>query len=718
MAPAARLRWFRRACVLVALAAAVQPGFAQAPYETIHEFVQGPGRVHGRLVQAIDGSLYGVTREGGAYGGGTVFVVRRSGGVWMPAVTLHDFRGPEGTQPMGGLIEGPLGVIHGTTTKGGALGGGTVFRFNIFGAFQVLASLNPAVHGAQPIAELTRGPDLNYYGTTLIGGPGGYGTVFRMTPAGALSVLHAFSGPDGAFPAGALGIGLDGHFYGTTFVGGSANRGTVFRITRAGAFTSLKHFGALGMGLPVGRMTLAPDGSLYGAASGYELPNFPGDIAIAGALFSVDVSGVVSEQQVFSGFMGPGAGVTVGRDGSLYGTSEFIFGVYRIRQGVGLEWIADGSVDYAAGETGVSTLIEADDGRLYMGTKSGGIGGYGTVFSTNSTGDIRVHHSFRSDGFHPASSLLLRSGGSMYASTYSGGRSSRGTVFALHPSRVVDTVADVPDGHGNAIGDLAVSPNGLLAPTDRRILELIDGSVSVLSQLEPSGSPVTAWDGAIYAAHPSGAILRVSTGETLYQFTNDDGAEPFGLIEGDGVLYGVTRSGGASNHGTVFKVTLDGTFTTLHHFNGADGKWPIANLAFTHDGTGLVGTTTAGGDTTGSPDGAGTVFHLTFDGTFTLLHTFAPGEGVQPLARLLPASDGRFYGTTFLGGLGFGTVFAVSLDGTFDTVHRFAAGQGAHPYGGVTEGLDGALYGTTVFGGRANGGTLYRLGTPVSLAGR
>ena len=719
----------RRACLFAVLAATcTAPAFAQSSFETIHEFVQGPGGVYGRMVQAVDGHLYGVTRDGGAYSGGTVFVIRRAAGAWMPAVTLHDFRSPEGTHPVGGLIEGSPGQLYGTTSKAGTFGGGTVYRISIFGAFQVLASLNPPVHGAQPVAELTRGPDLSFYGTAMAAGPAGYGTIFRITPAGALTVLHAFAGPDGAYPAGALGLAFDGNFYGTTWVGGAQSRGTVFRISHTGTFTQLHSFGRYGAILPTGRLTLAIDGALYGAAA-YDLfcvGLFCGEFRVAGALFKVTTSGIVSEAQTFGGFPGPGAGVTQGSDGWLYGSTNGRVGVYRLRPGTAFEWIVteNSSVDYGAGAPGGSTFIEASDGRLYMGTVSGGVGGHGTVFSTDAAGDLRVHHSFRSEGFHPTSTLAYRdgsAGGILVGSTYSGGTGAVGSYFALYGGGVVDTLADQPVGHGRPIGDLAPGLNGLLAPTDARIMNLEDRAVTMAWQHAPSGRP-TRGGGGIYAAVSgwglNGAVVRTTSDEVVHEFNGADGSLPSGLIEFEGVFYGVTREGGAFDQGTVYSLKADGTFATLHHFSGPDGKWPVAALALVWDESTLtlVGTTTAGGNTAVSPDGSGTVFRVSIDGSaFSTLHAFGPGEGSQPIASVGGAPDGRFYGTTFTGGLGLGTVFAVSLDGTFETVHRFAPGEGAFPYGGLTL-FDGALYGTTVFGGRGNVGTIFKLRIPPPIA--
>ena len=99
--------------------------------------------------------------------------------------------------------------------------------------------------GASPYAGLVQATDGNFYGTTYAGGTsgncqGGCGTVFRITPAGTLTTLHSFDWYDGASPTGALVQGNDGNFYGTTYGGGAdPHYGTVFKITPAGALTTL-----------------------------------------------------------------------------------------------------------------------------------------------------------------------------------------------------------------------------------------------------------------------------------------------------------------------------------------------------------------------------------------------------------------------------------------------------------------------------------------------
>src|SRR5271165_3525891 len=97
-------------------------------------------------------------------------------------------------------------------------------------------------NGSNPLGTLVEGPDGSFYGTTTIGGiysPVLYGTVFQVTPDGNLTTLHNFDGRDGDMPQLALVRATDGNFYGTTWQGGADNYGTIFRISPAGAFTSL-----------------------------------------------------------------------------------------------------------------------------------------------------------------------------------------------------------------------------------------------------------------------------------------------------------------------------------------------------------------------------------------------------------------------------------------------------------------------------------------------
>lgn len=134
-------------------------------------------------------------------------------------------------------------------------------------------------NGAAPLnAPLVQGTDGNLYGITAYGGSCtlydlGCGSVFKMTPAGALTTLHFFSGSDGAYPFGGLLLDTDGRFYGTTVTAGANcasldGCGTVFKISPKGDFSTLYTFCAQPNctdGIqPSGSLVRGLDGDLYG----------------------------------------------------------------------------------------------------------------------------------------------------------------------------------------------------------------------------------------------------------------------------------------------------------------------------------------------------------------------------------------------------------------------------------------------------------------------
>jgi len=229
--------------------------------------------------------------------------------------------------------------------------------------------------------------------------------------------------------------------------------------------------------------------------------------------------------------------------------------------------------------------------------------------------------------------------------------------------------------------------------------------------------------GTVFKVTPSGMMT------TLYNFCSKgvyphctDGAEPLaGLVQGiDGDFYGTTFTGGANNDcdgepcGTVFKITSDGTLTTLNSFDGSDGNEPYAGLVRGINGN-FYGTTYDGGN------GHGSIFMMTPSGKLTLLHSFCQGnsyycaDGELPYGGLVQGTDGNFYGTTTLGGssdsYAYGTVFKITPEGSLTTLHTFEEADGSGPVGTLIQGADGNFFGTTA-GGGAN---CYRCGTVFEI---
>src|SRR5271157_5744414 len=185
----------------------ITPG---ATFTTLYSFCsQGPkvcpdGKLPtAALVQATDGNFYGTTDWGGASayctlvtGCGTVFRITPGGML----TTLYSFctqaNCPDGARPYGGLVQASDGNFYGTTDTDGANGaGGTVFKITPSGTLTTLYSFCSEANcadGSNPYASLVRATDGNFYGTTYGGGAYSSGTVFKITPAGALTTLYSF----------------------------------------------------------------------------------------------------------------------------------------------------------------------------------------------------------------------------------------------------------------------------------------------------------------------------------------------------------------------------------------------------------------------------------------------------------------------------------------------------------------------------------------------
>ena len=260
----------------------------------------------------------------------------------------------------------------------------------------------------------------------------------------------------------------------------------------------------------------------------------------------------------------------------------------------------------------------------------------------------------------------------------------------------------------------------------------------------PYASLVQGNDGNLYGAILSGGdnpncvpdgcgtVIRISPQGTvtrLYSFCSlsncADGGNPSGsLVQGtDGDFYGTTSVGGAGGRGgTFFKITPNGTLTTLYSFcsqpNCTDGSSPWGGLVQGSDGN-FYGTTESGGSSTACGGGCGTVFKITSSGALTTLHSFDGGDGWNPLGALVQATDGNFYGTTYYAQLQgseycCGTVFKITSAGALTTLYSFngyPSDDMLYPIGTLVQASDGNFYGTTNQGGNnsSDAGTVFRI---------
>ena len=200
----------------------------------------------------------------------------------------------------------------------------------------------------------------------------------------------------------------------------------------------------------------------------------------------------------------------------------------------------------------------------------------------------------------------------------------------------------------------------------------------------------------VWAALCVQASAQVFT--NLVNFNGTNGQLPWDfLVQGrDGNLWGPTAGGGAGGYGTVFTMTPDGTLSTVHNFDGADGGGP-EGLVLGTDGDFYANTQGGGPDVLhtgfiGTTDGV--VFKLNGNGTFTLLNSFGTyfdrARGGSPYGALIQGTDGNYYGTTPAGGNssncpggGCGTVFKITPSGALTTLYDFDTAHGSSPYGGL-----------------------------------
>jgi uncharacterized repeat protein (TIGR03803 family) len=303
--------------VAIAIAAPAQT------VSTIYQFNNGsnPNYPAGVMAQGRDGNFYGVTLSGNGCCQGVIYKISSGGAL----TSLYSMAQSDGTT-CSGLTLGTDGNFYGTCHNGGANDYGTLFKATSAGVLTVLhnfAVQGSTSDGCEPLAPPIQASNGDFYGTTSFCGANNYGTVYKLTLAGAYSLLYSFQGPpndtllplglieadgdlwgvgngwiisgggifkitlagkeslaytfeansdgeytDGESPSANLIQGSNGDFYGTTEQGGTANEGTIFQLTAAGKETVLYSFPNQTDGAyPTLPLTQGPNGVLFGAAT-------------------------------------------------------------------------------------------------------------------------------------------------------------------------------------------------------------------------------------------------------------------------------------------------------------------------------------------------------------------------------------------------------------------------------------------------------------------
>jgi uncharacterized repeat protein (TIGR03803 family) len=307
------------------LSAACSSQCAQAQtYKILHEF-QGNsdgGLTYAGVIRDAQGNIYGTTPTGGTYGEGSVFKIGEAGKETM----LYSFKGGnDGADPYQGLMEAADGNLYGTTSGGGAAGGGIVFKLSKSGKETVLYTFKGSGDAYNPLAGVIRDARGNLYGTTQGGGTFNAGAVFQLSKSGKETVLYSFKGgTDGNLPDAGVMQDSKGNLYGTTLFGGAYDAGVVFKLSKTGNETILYSFtnGTDG-GYPYAGVVGDGKGNLYGTTGG-------GGTYGGGTVFKVTQNGAETVLYSFGGGSMPYAGLIRDSKGNLYGTTFYGQTVFKV----------------------------------------------------------------------------------------------------------------------------------------------------------------------------------------------------------------------------------------------------------------------------------------------------------------------------------------------------------------------------------------------------
>lgn len=583
-------------------------------FTTVLAFTGNAGINRGRNVLAPlvfdgTGTMWGTTAEGGSGGHGTLFSVNTG---TSALATLVDFTGIAGAFPgsraAAALVPGLPGTWWGTTSSGGAEGHGTIFRYTVpGGAFLSAAAFTGtggSVPGRIPASALASDGQGNFLGTTNAGGAEDFGTIYKVNSATlTFTALRAFTGNGGAVPGSMPQAGLAsdgaGYFWGVTVGGGRATQGTIYKVhattgTYAGVGDFLRTPGRMPASNPRAGLTPGPDGLLWGSSERGGISNF-------GMLFTVN----------------PGSGL-----------------MQRVLDFTGMDGPAKGSSPSAA--------LVSDGGDFLWGvTAAGGSSNFGTLFKINVL--TRVYTAVAEftglNGRTPLGRLIADGVGNLWGTTSEGGSGLKGTVFKVGiTSGVLTTVVNFTGTGGNFLGD---------GPADGLTS---DGAGFYWGSTVEGG---TSNRGTIFK-------IGLATGTFTHVFSFDgngtfpgDGPSAALTLDGAGFLWGVAEYGGAESHGVIFKINAaTGLYTRILDFTGLEGDRPGANpvTSLMQDPVGAwYGTTDSGG-----ASNFGTVFKISAKGVFTSIKQFtgplgsSPGE--KPRGGFMRHTDGHFYATTFAGG--------------------------------------------------------------------
>lgn len=574
-------------------------------------------RPTGHVIQAANGKLYGTNSLGGTFGNGTIYEYDITLGTLTVLHHFNDGNG-DGNKPEVNLLEGSNGKLYGVTYDGGAYNGGTIFEYDITTAtFTKLHDFDLSNNGRNPRGTLIEGANGLLYGTAT-NSSAGDGVIFSYNLS-TNSYLMEDSFGGSAYALGGLVLHSNGMMYGMTFNGGMSNIGAIIEFNPSTSnITYVAHLQSVILLYPRGGLTEAPNGNLYGVAS-------DGGANSRGGLLEYNpVSDVLTVKHDFDYLQGydPYGTLMLASNGSFYGTTLNSVAT----SGEGSIFKYDYTLDsyqevyYFGASLGNEpyrgSLIQASDGLFYGMTRTGGKNIQGSIFSFDPiSGEAELRHSFDgANGRMPEGDLLEATNGLMYGVTSSGGTYSKGILFEFDP--VTNALIVLHHfGSGGTDGETPVgtpiqASNGHLFGMTRNSGFYNEGTIYRyrldLSQYI-TVKPFSGTAGPNEGAHPEGDLYEASNGMlygmTMMGGTTDGGAlfeldpntfsytlhrsftssggghRPMGnLIEYNNMLWGLTQQGGTSNYGVLFRIGLSGASYVSYSLTGSTGGRPTGDI--------------------------------------------------------------------------------------------------------------------------------------------
>ena len=618
----------------------------------------------GSLVERTEGGvtyLYGLLSESGSPSFGKVFrfpLPAGAAGTVTPQTVVR-FTGEggsfKGSRPRSGLSKAADGTLYGVTSQGGFYGYGTLYRITTAGSFDSLFEWPPdfTTAGGEPFTAPVLAADGWIYGATRRNG----GSIYRISTAGtnpSVLITSSAGGPMGLGPVGLMQTS-GGDLQGLSEQGGPRNLGVLFRLRGAGTSwttAQILEFGQRSTSLegafPVGGLA-AEGGLFYGTTEkgGNELNAGNG----YGTIFSMTPSGQRTTVVSFSSTgavpgLWPRASLLPTGDGWLYGTTsgggEGGKGtVFRYRPSTNtfqsLAWFSGpaASGGGAKGEEPNGALIGGGDGWLYGTTRYGGATGNGTVFRIPQAGGA-VQTLAEFTGFsgstlggRPMCGLTaefpqsFQPATAFYGVTTVGGIPDRGTLFRITPGGMLTTLVQFTGGSGahpggEPLGQLAWKDDWLYGTTRS------DGLLGY---------------GTVFKYQPSTGTRTVLVSMGGTGGTGWHGRYPIaGLtMASDGLLYGTTSSGiDNSAYGTVFRLEANDGLTGVLDFRSygtntlLPGNMPTQGGLYAAEDGDLYGFTNQDGP------GNGTVFRLRLGSKVGTLPPVNLGSAVQLRGYVVP----------------------------------------------------------------------------------